>query len=75
MLAEDQLDLYRTGPGTLAGRYWRMFWPPVYGVDDLRVGRAAPHYSPGASLPALQSKRPEPVIPCVLSKPGGSRRW
>ena len=26
----DPMDLVRTGPETLAGRYMRMFWHPVY---------------------------------------------
>jgi 5,5'-dehydrodivanillate O-demethylase oxygenase subunit len=30
----------RTGPGTLAGRYLRMFWQPVYHGCDLAPGRA-----------------------------------
>ena len=35
-------DLYRTGPGTLAGRYLRRFWQPVYRLEDLPPGRALP---------------------------------
>lgn len=35
-------DLAATGPGTLAGRYLRMFWQPVYRLEDLRPGRAKP---------------------------------
>src|SRR5262245_7563186 len=30
------------GPGTLAGRYLRRFWQPVYLVADLPAGRAVP---------------------------------
>jgi 5,5'-dehydrodivanillate O-demethylase len=32
----------RTGPGTLAGRYLRLFWQPVYHTADLAAGRAVP---------------------------------
>jgi len=32
----------RTGPGTLAGRYLRMFWQPVYRSDDMPAGRTLP---------------------------------
>ena len=32
----------RTGPGTLAGRYLRRFWHPVYVGADLPAGRAVP---------------------------------
>jgi len=35
-------DFLRTGPGTLAGRYLRMFWQPVYLAEDLKPGRAVP---------------------------------
>jgi 5,5'-dehydrodivanillate O-demethylase len=35
-------DLYRTGPGTLAGRYLRLFWQPVFRLEDLPRGRALP---------------------------------
>ncbi len=35
-------DLVRTGPGTLAGRYLRMFWQPVYLARELPAGRAVP---------------------------------
>jgi len=32
----------RTGPGTLAGRYLRLFWQPVYRSEDLKPGAAKP---------------------------------
>jgi len=35
-------DFVHTGPGTLAGRYMRMFWQPVYRAQDLATGRANP---------------------------------
>ena len=35
-------DLDETGPGTLAGRYLRRFWQPVYHAADLRPGQAVP---------------------------------
>ena len=35
-------DFHHTGPGTLAGRYMRMFWQPIYHGEDLKVGRAKP---------------------------------
>lgn len=38
----DWTDVYHTGPGTLAGRYVRMFWQPVYCAGDLQPGRAVP---------------------------------
>jgi 5,5'-dehydrodivanillate O-demethylase oxygenase subunit len=35
-------DFVHTGPETLAGRYMRMFWQPVYRSDGLAAGRAVP---------------------------------
>jgi 5,5'-dehydrodivanillate O-demethylase len=35
-------DFVQTGPETLAGRYMRMFWQPVYRSGDLKAGRAVP---------------------------------
>ena len=40
--AADWKDFVHTGPGTLAGRYMRRFWQPVYLAEDLRPGRAVP---------------------------------
>jgi 5,5'-dehydrodivanillate O-demethylase oxygenase subunit len=42
MAGEDVLDLVHTGPGTLAGRYLRLFWQPVYRSRDLAPGQAVP---------------------------------
>src|SRR6266545_767097 len=38
----DHTDLHHTGPGTLAGRFMRTFWHPVYRAKDLAPGQAAP---------------------------------
>ena len=35
-------DFVSVGPGSLAGRYLRMFWQPVYISERLAVGRPAP---------------------------------
>lgn len=35
-------DLTSIGPGTLAGRYLRMFWQPIYQSADLAVGKPVP---------------------------------
>ena len=35
-------DLICTAPGTLAGRYMRMFWQPIYRAEDLPAGKAKP---------------------------------
>lgn len=36
------MDFYYTGPDTLAGRYMRKFWHPVYRAQDLKPGWAKP---------------------------------
>jgi len=36
------IDIIHTGPGSLAGRYLRLFWQPIYRARDLAVGRAVP---------------------------------
>jgi 5,5'-dehydrodivanillate O-demethylase oxygenase subunit len=38
----DEVDFAHTGPGTLAGRYFRRFWIPVARLDDVPPGRAKP---------------------------------
>src|SRR5439155_16312006 len=35
-------DFAHTGPGTLAGRYLRSFWQPIWRAKDLVVGRPKP---------------------------------
>jgi 5,5'-dehydrodivanillate O-demethylase len=37
-----EIDFVHTGPGTLAGRYMRMFWHPVFRAEDLPASRAFP---------------------------------
>jgi 5,5'-dehydrodivanillate O-demethylase oxygenase subunit len=38
----EYTDFVHTGPGTLAGRYMRSFWQPVYIASELPAGRAIP---------------------------------
>src|SRR3954452_2030070 len=35
-------DITHTGPDTLAGKYLRLFWQPIYRAQDLAAGRAVP---------------------------------
>ncbi|MFM9971949.1 MAG: Rieske 2Fe-2S domain-containing protein [Burkholderiales bacterium] len=35
-------DFHHTGPGTLAGRYLRGFWHPIFHSADLKTGKAKP---------------------------------
>ena len=39
---EDYTDIEHVGPGTLAGRFLRRFWHPLYRGDDLAAGQARP---------------------------------
>src|SRR4051812_19400265 len=39
---KDWRDFGHTGPGTLAGKYLRRFWQPIFVGADLKYGRAAP---------------------------------
>jgi 5,5'-dehydrodivanillate O-demethylase len=41
-MSEELFDSQRTGPGTLGGRYLRMFWHPIARIQDLTLGRAVP---------------------------------
>jgi 5,5'-dehydrodivanillate O-demethylase len=41
-LSDDWADVYHVGPGTLAGRYLRSFWQPVYVARGLAPGSAKP---------------------------------
>ena len=36
----SERDIGQTGPGTLAGRYLRSYWQPVFHADQLGTGRA-----------------------------------
>jgi len=38
----DPPDIVHTGPDTLAGRYLRMFWQPVYRAEDLAPAQMRP---------------------------------
>ncbi|HLY64869.1 MAG TPA: Rieske 2Fe-2S domain-containing protein [Chloroflexota bacterium] len=42
MLKEEESQLLHTGPDTLAGRYLRNYWQPVYRAKDLQPGQTVP---------------------------------
>jgi 5,5'-dehydrodivanillate O-demethylase oxygenase subunit len=42
MANSDAVDFVHTGPGTVAGRYLRLFWQPVYVAEKLTAGHAVP---------------------------------
>ena len=39
---DSTMDQYRTAPDTLGGRYMRLFWHPVYRLEELKPGWAKP---------------------------------
>jgi 5,5'-dehydrodivanillate O-demethylase oxygenase subunit len=38
----EEFNFVHTGPGTLAGRYLRRFWQPIYLSRDVAKGKAVP---------------------------------
>ena len=38
----DEINFVHTGLGTIAGRYLRRFWQPVYVAERLNAGQAMP---------------------------------
>jgi 5,5'-dehydrodivanillate O-demethylase len=42
MNGHDSVDFVHTGPGTLAGRYMRTFWQPIFVADELLPGWTKP---------------------------------
>ena len=50
MPAVEYEDIVRTGPGTLAGRYLRRIWQPVYHSADIEPGSAKPLRIMGETL-------------------------
>jgi len=46
----EDIDFVHTGPGTLAGRYLRRFWQPVYQSEDLRSEWSIPLKIMGENL-------------------------
>jgi len=57
---EDWLDYWHTGPDTLAGRYLRRFWQPVYRSQDLPAGRAKPVRIAGEDFTLYRGEGGEP---------------
>ena len=55
----DCTDFAHTGAGTLAGRWMRMFWQPVYCSEDLPPGHARPARTSASNVgPAAGSSVP-----------------
>ena len=51
-----------TGPGTLAGRYMRMFWQPIYIADRLKPGHALPIHVLGEKFTLYRGESGAPYV-------------
>jgi 5,5'-dehydrodivanillate O-demethylase oxygenase subunit len=60
--ANDWADFIHTGPGTLAGRYLRSFWQPVYRAQDLLPGRTMPIKIMGEQLTLYRGETGAPHL-------------
>jgi len=56
------MDLVCTGPGTLAGKYMRMFWHPVHRAEELAPGRAKPIRIMGEDFTLYRGTRGTPHV-------------
>ena len=56
------LDFTHTGPGTLAGKYLRMFWQPVFCSHELAAGRAVPIRILGEDLTLYRGEGGTPYV-------------
>lgn len=59
---EQYRDFAHTGPGTLAGRYLRRFWQPVFHLKDIKPGRAEPLRIMGESFTLYRSEDGVPHV-------------
>jgi 5,5'-dehydrodivanillate O-demethylase len=56
------LDFIRTGPKTLAGKYLRMFWQPVFCSHELAAGHAVPIRILGEDLTLYRGESGTPHV-------------
>lgn len=62
MYDEPWRDFVHTGPGTLAGRYLRMFWQPVARSQDLAAGRQVPVHLLSESFTLFRGESGTPYL-------------
>ena len=58
----DQIDIARCGPDTLAGRYIRTFWQPVFRSCDLLPGRPKPLRILGEDFTTYRGESGKPYV-------------
>lgn len=61
-LAANWTDVYHVGPGTLAGRYLRSFWQPVFVASDLPIGKARPTRIMGEDFTVYRGESGQPHV-------------
>lgn len=59
---QEYRDFVHTGPGTLAGRYLRTFWQPVYRTEDLKPKSAKPIRIMGEDFTLYRGEAGEPHL-------------
>jgi 5,5'-dehydrodivanillate O-demethylase len=55
-------DFVHTGPGTLAGRYLRRFWHPMYRAQDLALGQTKPIRIMGEDFTLYRGRSGKPYV-------------
>ena len=58
----EQINPYRVGSGTLAGRYLRLFWQPIYIASDLPAGKARPIRVMGQDFTLYRGESGQPHV-------------
>jgi 5,5'-dehydrodivanillate O-demethylase len=58
----QEIDFVHTGPGTIAGRYLRRFWQPVYLSRDLAKGKPVPIRVMGEDFTLYRGESGRPYI-------------
>src|SRR6186713_263755 len=73
-------ELVSTGPGTLAGRFMRRFWHPVYRAEEVLAGQAKPIEIMGERFTLTARKTVSRTSPNFVARtgarsyrPGGSK--
>jgi 5,5'-dehydrodivanillate O-demethylase oxygenase subunit len=58
----QEIDFVHTGPGTIAGRYLRRFWQPIYLSRDLAKGKSVPIRVMGEDFTLYRGESGRPYI-------------
>ena len=58
----ERADFVHTGPGTLAGRYLRRYWQPIYVSENLAKGKIVPIRILGENLALYRGESGKPRV-------------